>query len=97
LYDRILQLYQSVGCQPEIVQEASTSPARIGLVAAGLGIAFVPKIFCNLSYEGIVYKELHEKSPELVYAVAWRPNRQSAVLQAFLEIIKTQDRSNENT
>lgn len=87
LYDRILQLYQSVNRQPEIVQEVTTSPARIGLVAAGLGITFVPKIFSNFNYEGVIYRELQETAPELVYAVAWRQEQRSAVLQAFLEVI----------
>jgi DNA-binding transcriptional LysR family regulator len=70
LYDRILQLYANVGCQPKIAQEVTTSPTRIGLVATGIGVTFVPEGLCALTYPGIVYKKLSGAIPKLSYAIA---------------------------
>jgi DNA-binding transcriptional LysR family regulator len=83
LYDQILQLYANIDCQPVIAQEAVTSPTRIGLVAAGLGITFVPEVFCNFSYAGVTYGVLKE-APILSYAVAWREEEPSPLVQALL-------------
>jgi DNA-binding transcriptional LysR family regulator len=83
LYDQILQLYDRVNCQPTIVQEAMTSPTRIGLVAAGLGITFVPESLCALSYPGVVYKKLSGAMPQLAYAIAWQRENTMPLIQHF--------------
>jgi DNA-binding transcriptional LysR family regulator len=83
LYDQILQLYDQVNCQPTIVQEAMTSPTRIGLVAAGLGITFVPESLCALNYPGVVYKKLSGAMPQLAYAIAWQRENTMPLIQYF--------------
>jgi DNA-binding transcriptional LysR family regulator len=84
LYDCILRLYQRSSCQPNIVQEATTSPTRIGLVAAGIGVTFVPASLCHLNYAGVVYKHLRGAAPRLTYAVAWQRDRPSPLVEAFV-------------
>jgi DNA-binding transcriptional LysR family regulator len=86
LYDRIMQLYEKIGCQPLITQEAVTSPTRIGLVATGIGITFVPEVFSTFSYAGVVYKPLQEKAPQLSYAISWRDGDTSPLIPILLEI-----------
>jgi DNA-binding transcriptional LysR family regulator len=83
LYDQILQLYDQVNCSPTIVQEATTSPTRIGLVAAGLGITFVPESLCALNYPGVVYKKLSGAMPQLAYAIAWQRENIMPLIQYF--------------
>jgi DNA-binding transcriptional LysR family regulator len=83
LYDQILQLYDQVNCPPTIVQEATTSPTRIGLVAAGLGITFVPESLCALNYPGVVYKKLSGAMPQLAYAIAWQRENIMPLIQHF--------------
>jgi DNA-binding transcriptional LysR family regulator len=92
LYDQILQLYASIDCQPTIVQEAMTSPTRIGLVAAGLGITFVPQSLCALHYPGVVYKKLSDAMPKLAYAIAWQRDNKMPLIHHFRTLNKHQKR-----
>lgn len=84
LYDQILQLYANADCQPTIVQEATTSPTRIGLVATGIGVTFVPEGLCALNYPGIVYKKLSGSIPRLSYAMAWQREDALPLVQSLL-------------
>lgn len=86
LYDQILQLYANVDCQPKIAQEVTTSPTRIGLVAAGIGVTFVPEGLCTLTYPGIVYKKLSGSVPKLSYTVAWQREGSLPLVQSILNI-----------
>jgi DNA-binding transcriptional LysR family regulator len=86
LYDQILQLYANADCQPTIAQEATTSPTRIGLVATGIGITFVPEGFCALNYPGIVYKKLSGSVPRLSYGMAWQREDTAPLVQSLLNI-----------
>jgi DNA-binding transcriptional LysR family regulator len=86
LYEQILQLYANADCQPTIVQEATTSPTRIGLVAAGIGITFVPEVLCTLNYPGIIYKKLSVRVPRLSYAMAWQRGNIVPLVQSLLNI-----------
>jgi DNA-binding transcriptional LysR family regulator len=86
LYDQILQLYANVDCQPKIAQEVTTSPTRIGLVAAGIGVTFVPEGLCSLNYPGIVYKKLSGEIPKLSYAMAWQREDTLPLVQSLLNI-----------
>jgi DNA-binding transcriptional LysR family regulator len=88
LYDQILQLYAQIDRQPAIVQEATTSPTRIGLVAAGIGVTFVPEGLQALNYTGVVYKTLSKSAPKLSYAVAWQPEDSSPTVQSLLKVIE---------
>jgi DNA-binding transcriptional LysR family regulator len=86
LYDQILELYANADCQPTIVQEATTSPTRIGLVAAGLGVTFVPEGLCALNYPGVVYKALSGAKPTLSYAMAWQRADTTPLIQSLLKV-----------
>ncbi len=86
LYDQILQLYANADCQPTIAQEATTSPTRIGLVATGIGVTFVPEGLCTLNYPGIVYKKLSGSIPRLSYAMAWQREDALPLVQSLLNI-----------
>ena len=87
LYDQILQLYAQANCQPTIAQEAMTSPTRIGLVAAGLGVTFVPEGLQILNYYGVVYKPLVKGAPKLSYAIAWHQQERSPAVQSLLNML----------
>jgi DNA-binding transcriptional LysR family regulator len=89
LYDQILQRYAEINCQPTIVQEALTSPTRIGLVAAGMGITFVPESLCALNYPGVVYKKLSGSMPQLAYAIAWQRENTMPLIQHFRTLKNT--------
>lgn len=89
LYDRILQMYAEANCQPNIAQEATTSPTRIGLAATGMGVTFVPGTLSSLNYAGIVYKPLSGAVPKLDYAIAWRRDEEIVLARSLLNVTKT--------
>lgn len=88
LYDQILSLCRNAGFEPYIVHEAVKNQIRVGLVAAGVGIAFVPESLQPSGLTGVSYCPLVGESPELQLAVAWRHDHVSPVLQGFLQIVR---------
>jgi DNA-binding transcriptional LysR family regulator len=88
LYDQILNLCRSAGFEPHIVHEEVKHPTRVGLVAAGIGITFVPESSQQFGLAGVSYCTLVGESPELQLAVAWQQDHRSPVLQGFLKIIQ---------
>ncbi|MGL4883667.1 MAG: LysR family substrate-binding domain-containing protein, partial [Waterburya sp.] len=87
-YDFIIRLCKQAGFYPKIVQEVINCQTRVGLVAAGLGIAFVPEYLANTGEPDVVYCRLQEDVLKLKLAVAHRHDNFSPVVQKFLEIIQ---------
>ncbi|MEM9002622.1 MAG: LysR substrate-binding domain-containing protein [Cyanobacteria bacterium P01_F01_bin.86] len=59
-------------------------PTMIGLVAAGIGVAFVAASLQSITRPGVVYRALQEEAPMLKLTIAWQETAQSPVLQSFL-------------
>ncbi|RXT15465.1 LysR family transcriptional regulator [Ammoniphilus sp. CFH 90114] len=81
LYDDILGL-----CNPMIRQEALEFQTVIGLVAAGIGIAIVPKSAMNLHTQHVVYLDMENQLPVANMGISWRQNDRSPLVQAFIEM-----------
>ena len=58
LYDQIERVFARSGFKPNVVQEALQIQTTISLVAAGIGIAIVPRSARNLGSRHIVYRSL---------------------------------------
>ena len=71
LYGEIMTLCAQAGFSPKVVQEATPQPTMIGLVAAGIGIAFVSTSLQSISRPGVVYRSLREDMPTMKLAIAW--------------------------
>jgi DNA-binding transcriptional LysR family regulator len=87
-YDRVLGLCARVGFVPRVVQEARTTQTIASLIAAGIGVSLVPASLQNLRLDGIVYRDLTDAGATTELAVMWRPEDRSAVLAAFLNLIR---------
>ncbi|MEB3339138.1 MAG: LysR family transcriptional regulator [Leptolyngbyaceae bacterium] len=85
LYDGFIQVCQQTGFQPKIVQESISTQTRICLVAAGLGISFVPESVQFLVGTDVVCKSLADCPIKLKFAAAWRQDRPAPTLYAFLD------------
>lgn len=83
LYDEIVGL-----CNPIIQQEAFEFQTVIGLVAAGLGIAIVPRSAMNLHTQEVVYLDLNGQLPVASMGVTWRSKNQSPLVNVFIDIAK---------
>jgi len=88
LYEQFLQLCQTAGFVPKIVQEVEMAQTRLGLVAAGVGISFILSSSQNLSVKGVVCRSLLEEFPKLELAIAWQKDNSSRVLQQFIKLAR---------
>src|SRR3954454_1058129 len=57
-HDLTMKLYEEAGLDPRVVQVADEKQTIVHLVAAGLGIAIVPRWTARLAVEGVVYVPL---------------------------------------
>lgn len=58
LHEQILELYESVGAYPRVVQEAIHLQTIVGLVASGVGLAILPESARRVHREGVSYRLL---------------------------------------
>ncbi|MEM6255984.1 MAG: LysR family transcriptional regulator [Cyanobacteria bacterium P01_D01_bin.156] len=79
LYSQIMMLCAQAGFSPRVVQEVTPQPTMIGLVAAGIGIAFVSESLQSISRPGVVYRPLLEATPVLKLAVVWKAAPQQKI------------------
>lgn len=85
-YEQIMNICQQAGFRPKVAQEAVQMQTIIGLVAAGLGIAFVPASLQNFHRSGVIYRPLQEQTPKTGLYLAWRQHDSSPVIRAFLSL-----------
>ncbi|MFT9846139.1 LysR family transcriptional regulator [Aneurinibacillus sp. REN35] len=82
---------EDAGFSPRVVFESSNIETVQSLVAAGMGIAFVPKMVTRWSRETLtpVYIALHNPIPRRTLVMAYRRGRyRSRASQAFLATVK---------
>jgi DNA-binding transcriptional LysR family regulator len=54
----VMALCRAAGFRPEVAQQVRESSTIVGLVAAGVGVAIVPRDTRFIQLEGVVYKSL---------------------------------------
>src|SRR5256884_7777705 len=73
-YERVLRGCAANGFVPNVAHEAASTQTILGLVACGLGVAFVSaSVMTGLSWTGIAYRRLAPDPPTLTTAMAYRP------------------------
>jgi DNA-binding transcriptional LysR family regulator len=87
IYDRIISLCQKAGFSPNIVQEAGSVPARLGLVAAGFGVHLVHKTWETMPYPGIVYIPI-EPTTKIGLTCYWRKDDPNPILRPFVDVVR---------
>ena len=90
LYDRIITAYASAGLTPQIVQEAPRVGSALNLVAAGLGVSFVPQSLCVSHSDGVAYRPVASDPPLLApIMLACRKTEASEAVKSFIRIVRT--------
>ncbi|WP_286182149.1 LysR family transcriptional regulator [Rhizobium sp. ICMP 5592] len=86
LHSTILHACAEAGFTPRVAQRAVQMETIIGLVAAGLGVALVPRLFNETPREGVVFRELTGSGSPVPYetALAWRKDNHLPTLKAFI-------------
>jgi DNA-binding transcriptional LysR family regulator len=85
LYDTIISACRSVGFSPNVVQEAPQMTSMVNFVAAGVGVALVPRSMCQLHAEGVSYARISPPSPSaMLWLTHQRTDNLSSVVRAFM-------------
>jgi DNA-binding transcriptional LysR family regulator len=87
-YDQVVSLCHQAGFSPNVVQEAVQIPTVLGLVSAGMGVTLVPASVRKLRLAGVVYRNLEQVDRITELALAYRPDDESPVLSAFLNVTR---------
>lgn len=89
LYDRIIAAYASAGLTPQIMQEAPRVGSALNLVAAGLGVSFVPQSLCVSHADGVTYRPVDSDPPLLApIMLACRKTEASEAVKSFIRIVR---------
>lgn len=93
LYGTILRSCAEAGFSPRVGQRAVQMETIIGLVAAGLGVSVVPKLFRSFPRDGVVYRDIQGGGTPITYRVglAWQSGPTSAHLSAFLDCMRERE------
>ncbi|MHB2000620.1 MAG: LysR family transcriptional regulator [Solirubrobacteraceae bacterium] len=68
--------------------EVTETATLLSFVAAGVGVSLVPASTSQMTIAGAVYRPLRAPAIEVELALAWRPDRRSALLDAALAIVR---------
>lgn len=93
MHAKFLLACEEAGFSPRIALEAWQMASMVSLVAAGIGVALLPEQVRNSPHAGVVYKDLADQSEHFVLriAMAWRPDRLSADVNALLSQLDEED------
>lgn len=89
-YERSLQRFRELGCSPRIVQEAKTHQTKLSLIAAGMGMGFVPERMrkaCPDCVRLLPFRWDGSKQHSAI-KVAWKKGEISPALHKLLCVIK---------
>jgi DNA-binding transcriptional LysR family regulator len=96
LHDAVFSLYHQAAREPDVAQEAIQMQTIVNLVAAGLGLAWVPDSVRRFQREGVVYRPLRSLGghpvPRCETSLVWR-GPPGPVLSRFLAFARTQLRA----
>ena len=84
LFDRLVGLCRAAGFSPQIVQQAERLSSILGLVAGGLGVAFVPQsVQRGSGFRDLAFARIEDATPPVTLRMIWRADRASPTLQQF--------------
>jgi DNA-binding transcriptional LysR family regulator len=89
-FDSVVQMCVKEGFSPNIVQETGEMYTAIALVAAGAGIAILPKSVVLAQSRNIVMRPLAGSVPTSEIAIATRVRNNSLIVRSFIELAAEQ-------
>jgi len=91
LHDVITGICRTAGFSLNVLHEVNNIIAAFTLVAAGQGLAFSAPTMQEL-WPDVVFRPILDAIPRMEYAVAYRKDAQSPVLDSFLRIVRETNR-----
>jgi DNA-binding transcriptional LysR family regulator len=86
LREYVTAMCRDAGSEPLVIQEAEQIADVIPLVAAGLGVSFVPESASNLAAPGLVFRPLSPTGNPAEIALAYRRAETSTPVQQFIAL-----------
>jgi DNA-binding transcriptional LysR family regulator len=87
-HETITRMCAAAGFLPSVALEVGQVYTALGLVGAGVGIAFVPASVQSVHFDHVRYRPLDQRSPDIVVSLGWLHRNPSPPLLAFVEIAK---------
>jgi DNA-binding transcriptional LysR family regulator len=91
-YDLTMKLFAEAGLRARIAQQADEKQTIVGLVAAGLGSAIVPRWTSRMSVGGVVYRPLDTGSGpgarRLPLAAVWLHGSRDPLRDELLSVLR---------
>lgn len=83
----VLELCRAAGFEPRVSQFANANTTMIGLVAAGLGVAIIPKALARVVHTDVATRPIRHPKANIAAWVLWDGRRKSPLFEAFLQLI----------
>lgn len=95
IHDALFALYHAAGRAPQVAQEAIQMQTIVNLVAAGVGLAWVPQSVTRFRREGVAYRKVTSgrraaAMPSCETSVVWHAEHMAPALERFVELVRTQ-------
>lgn len=89
-WETLTHLFETGGIRPRIVQEVDPHLTRLALVAAGMGVSFVPARMARVCPRSVRLIPLNWKEHRLMseLRLIWRKNDMAAGLEMFIKVMQ---------
>ena len=87
-YDMLIGMFQRAGFTPNIAYEVVKYQTVLALVAAGVGVCFVPSSNCSITRPGVTYRELTGADGTAQVVAAYHGSRESVARDVFLSLVR---------
>ena len=88
VFDGIIARCRAAGFSPRVVQEAAGWPTLAGLVAAGVGVTFVPRSLTHFRRPEVVYRPVRGLAVDMTTSAAWKRGASSPVRERFVTTLR---------
>jgi len=88
IYDEIIAVCRNAGFSLNIVHQVNSIYSSMALVAAGLGIALFPGGVREVARQGVVYRQLQGRMPNMENVLAYKVGSTVGATRAFLDIVR---------
>jgi DNA-binding transcriptional LysR family regulator len=89
LHRRLVAACSDAGFAMRVTQTTRTVPTITALVAAGMGVAFVPESARSTRRTGVAWRPIRGRLPEVEISVAWRSWNASPALGHLRDLLKS--------
>lgn len=87
LFDELIGFCRSAGFTPRLAEQSTPFPTILGLIATGVGVAFVSPSLKTMAPPGVLIKRLTGCVPHLRLNLAHRKDDPSPIVRNFLQIV----------